>query len=79
MSKPPEGCRPLCVGCPEQWEATTGPVADQAVIMCGVCPAREWCDREARHALDAGLPISGVWAGVAYANGSQVTTNARTM
>lgn len=71
MSQRPEGLLPLCLGKANEWEDTSLAGVERTRKVCAVCPVREWCSTEARHAVAEGLPISGVWAGVAYASGTE--------
>lgn len=65
-SRPPEGVTLPCVGRPTEWESDDANVIAQARAVCAECAGREWCEREARHAVEDGLEISGVWHGEIY-------------
>lgn len=72
MSVAPD--RPACVGMGEVFDSTEPQVMEQARRVCDRCPVQQWCAREARHAVDARLPIAGTWAGVAYSGGTALGT-----
>lgn len=66
--------RVACAGQAELFEDCSPRGAEEARKVCGGCPAREWCDQERRHAVAVGLPITGTWAGITYAPGTQCGT-----
>lgn len=65
---------PACSGMSDMFDSTEPKVIARARLVCAGCPVQEWCAAEARHAVDARLPIAGTWAGVAYAAGTAVGT-----
>ncbi len=73
MQAAPE--QPLCVGDSELFEDPAR--EQQAIAVCRLCPVSVWCAGEARRARTAGLPIGGVWAGTAYADGKARSTGVR--
>lgn len=70
LPAPPDELVAGCLGRADLMEDTTPAGIIRAQRVCAVCPVQDWCRTQARHAADEGLPIMGVWAGVAYANGS---------
>lgn len=65
---------PACAGMSEVFDSTERRVTETARAVCARCPVLSWCASEARHAVDARLPIEGTWAGVAYSAGRALRT-----
>jgi hypothetical protein len=73
LPAPPDGARPLCAGRSLEWEDMSPAGTRRARAVCVTCPAVEWCAEQAQHAVRAGLPITGTWAGEVYSSGTRLT------